>query len=198
MKFLNMTIKQISDEVTEIALVRTGFSKCEKRGIAVSIPVRDKKKCIQYNTCAIKYQNAVIRPYLLTSKEAASLKTPKAKSNRIKQFRLKITPFDCTSFVDCIQICPNGALKMIKRKHKIDNQGIKNWNKCITIPNRCHFVSKKTVRDSQFLQPLLKFNGICPIWGEPAFIKLLTQIYADQLYITSATGCSLIWAATFP
>jgi pyruvate-ferredoxin/flavodoxin oxidoreductase len=59
-------------------------------------------------------------------------------------------------------------------------------------------VSKTTVRGSQFQQPLLEFNGACPGCGEPAIMKLLTQLYGDRLFIACATGCSLVWGATYP
>jgi len=205
MKLLDMTIKQLADEVTvdevpEIASVPPGLSKYEKRGIAVSVPIWDEKKCVQCNTCAITCPHAVIRPFLLTPKEAAGMKTLKAKGKEIKQFqyRIQITPFDCTGCGACVQACPTGALKMQKRNHKIDRTETKNWDQCIAAPNRGHLINKKTVRGSQFQQPLLEFNGACPGCGEPAIIKLLTQLYGDQLYIANATGCSLVWSATFP
>jgi len=203
---LDMTIKQLGEEVSTEELPKYGFvppglSKVEKRGIAVTVPVWDEKKCVQCNTCAITCPHSVIRPFLLTPKEAAGMKTLKAKGAEIKQFqyRLQIAPLDCTGCGACAQACPAKALKMTKRSHKLDNEELAHWNKCINAPNRGHLLkNKKTVRNSQFQQPLIEFNGACPGCGEPAIIKLLTQLYGDQLYIANATGCSLVWAATFP
>ena len=90
-------------------------------------------------------------------KEAAGLKTIKAKGKEIKQFqyRLQITPLDCTGCGACVQACPTAALKMVKRNHKLDKQETKNWDQCIAAPNHGYLVKKKTVRGSQFQQSLL-------------------------------------------
>ena len=86
---------------------------------------------------------------------------------------------------------------MVKRNHKLDKQETNNWNQCIAAPNRDYLVNKKAVRGSKFQQPPLEFNGACPECGEPAIIKLLTQLYDNQLYLANASGCSLVWSATF-
>ena len=56
----------------------------------------------------------------------------------------------------------------------------------------------KTVKNSQFNQPLLEFNGACPGCGETPYAKLVTQLFGDRMYIATATGCSQVWASCFP
>jgi pyruvate-ferredoxin/flavodoxin oxidoreductase len=74
----------------------------------------------------------------------------------------------------------------------------KNFDLCVAAKNKGALIPKTTIRGSQFQQPLLEFNGACPGCGEPAIMKLLTQLYGDHLLIACATGCSLVWGATYP
>ena len=46
------------------------------------------------------------------------------------------------------------------------------------------------MKDAQLLQPLFEFSGACAGCGETPYIKLLTQLFGDRLYIANATGCS--------
>src|ERR1019366_698154 len=40
--------------------------------------------------------------------------------------------------------------------------------------------------------------GACSGCGETAYIKLLTQLFGDRLYIANATGCSSIYGGNLP
>nr|AAV74342.1 pyruvate:ferredoxin oxidoreductase A-like protein [Trichomonas vaginalis] len=188
------------DEMVEIGLVPNDTAKYEKRGIAVTVPKWEEKKCIQCNTCAMVCPHAVIRPFLLTQEEAKGLTTLKAKGKEIKnyQFRIQITPLDCTGCATCVTSCPTKALSMTYRNAKLDEEEGKNWDQCLAAPNRGHLLPPTNVRNVQFRQPLIEFNGACQGCGETAICKLLTQLYGDQLYLANATGCSLVWGATFP
>ena len=55
-----------------------------------------------------------------------------------------------------------------------------------------------TVKGSQFRQPLLEFSGACAGCGETPYIKLLTQLYGDKMYLANATGCTQAWGAAMP
>jgi len=203
-KLLQRTMQQRGDEITveetpHIAAMPLGTSKLEKRGIALKVPQWDDKKCVQCNLCSFTCPHAVIRPFLLTQKEAGNLATQKAKGKEIKQFRyrIQISPYDCTGCAVCVARCPAGALKMVPSE-KIFVKEDKNWQKCLAAPNRGHLVKPTNVRNSQFKQPLLEFNGACPGCGEPAMIKLITQLYGDQLYLANAAGCTVVWGSSFP
>jgi pyruvate-ferredoxin/flavodoxin oxidoreductase len=56
----------------------------------------------------------------------------------------------------------------------------------------------KTVKNSQFAQPLFEYSGACAGCGETPYVKLLTQLYGDRMMIANATGCSSIWGASAP
>ena len=59
-------------------------------------------------------------------------------------------------------------------------------------------LSHSQVKDLQLLQPLFEFSGACAGCGETAYIKLLTQLFGDRLYIANATGCSSIYGGNLP
>lgn len=53
-----------------------------------------------------------------------------------------------------------------------------------------------TMKGSQFNPPYLEFGGACAGCGETPIVKLLTQLFGDELYIANATGCSIVWVRT--
>jgi pyruvate-ferredoxin/flavodoxin oxidoreductase len=59
-------------------------------------------------------------------------------------------------------------------------------------------LSHTQVKDIQLLQPLFEFSGACAGCGETPYIKLLTQLFGDRLYIANATGCSSIYGGNLP
>jgi pyruvate-ferredoxin/flavodoxin oxidoreductase len=74
-----------------------------------------------------------------------------------------------------------------------------NWEYFLSLPevdrNR---LSHGQVKDLQLLQPLFEFSGACAGCGETPYIKLLTQLFGDRLYIANATGCSSIYGGNLP
>ena len=57
---------------------------------------------------------------------------------------------------------------------------------------------KETVKGSQMVKPLFEFSGACAGCGETPYIKLLTQLTGDHLYIANATGCTSIYGGNLP
>ena len=55
-----------------------------------------------------------------------------------------------------------------------------------------------SVKGSQFERPRLAFEGACAGCGEPAYIRILTQLFGKELIIANATGCSSIYGASSP
>src|SRR5208337_3977255 len=74
-----------------------------------------------------------------------------------------------------------------------------NWEFFLNLPevDRAK-LSHTQVKDIQLLQPLFEFSGACAGCGETPYIKLLTQLFGDRLYIANATGCSSIYGANLP
>lgn len=181
----------------------TGTSKYQRRGIAVSVPRWEAEKCLQCNMCSLVCPHAAIRPFLLTEAEKETvgegLKTIPASGKNLKgyAFRVQVDPLDCLGCGSCVSVCPakEKALTMMP----LDSQRgeMRIWDQLVNLPER-RPMGMDTIKGSQFAKPLLEFSGACAGCGETPYVKLLTQLYGDRMYIASATGCSLVWATDYP
>ena len=103
------------------------------------------------------------------------------------QYRVQVSPLDCTGCELCVRLCPADALHFVEPKEAIEAEK-PNWDFAISVPNHGEEVDKTTVKGSQFQQPLLEFSGACEGCGETPYVKLLTQLLGDRLVIANATG----------
>ena len=183
-----------------------GTSAYEKRGIALMIPQWQTDNCIQCNQCSYVCPHSVIRPFLLDEEEKKntpySFETKKAVGKGLEgyEFRIQVSPLDCTGCGNCADVCPapKKALVMVDADKEIERQK-ENWEYAANnITYKDHLMSKKTVKGSQFAQPLLEFHGACAGCGEPAYLRIATQLFGDRMMIANATGCSSIWTASAP
>ncbi|MBE6021230.1 MAG: pyruvate:ferredoxin (flavodoxin) oxidoreductase [Clostridiales bacterium] len=181
-----------------------GTSAYEKRGIAITVPKWDPEECIQCNQCSFVCPHAAIRPFLLDDDELAkapeAFRTNKAFGKGLDKlhFRVETSPLDCTGCGNCVDICPakNKALSMVPIMQEEATEYL--WDFAMTVKPKDHLVNKKTVRGSQFAQPLIEFSGACAGCGETPYIKAITQLYGERMMIANATGCSSIWGASAP
>lgn len=181
-----------------------GTSKYEKRGIAVKVPSWNPEKCIQCNQCAYVCPHAVIRPTLLTDEEVKNapegIKTAKTigKGGELYHFHMAVSVLDCSGCGSCANVCPakEKALTMVPLEQERKEAEI--WEYTAELPEVRNPFGTETVKGSQFEQPLLEFSGACAGCGETPYAKLVTQLYGDRMYIATATGCSQVWATSFP
>ncbi len=178
-----------------------GTSQYEKRGIAVDIPIWDSTKCIQCNQCSLVCPHAAIRPFLLN--EAEAKKAPFVTKTGMKgyenyQYRIQVSALDCTGCGTCAAVCPAKEKALTMKSLKDNMQESANWDYAMTLSNKENPANKKTIKGSQFEQPLLEFSGACAGCGETAYAKLLTQLFGDRMQISNATGCSSIWGGSAP
>jgi pyruvate-ferredoxin/flavodoxin oxidoreductase len=190
----------------------TGTAQWEKRNIAQMIPVWDEELCIQCGKCVLVCPHAVIRAKVfdgaMASDAPATFKTakPKWKGMENELYSLQVAPEDCTGCRVCVEICP--VKSKGEAKHKAINIEMqaplreaeaKNWAFFEALPsvdrNR---LSHTQVKDIQLLDPLFEFSGACAGCGETPYLKLLTQLFGDRLYIANATGCSSIYGGNLP
>jgi pyruvate:ferredoxin (flavodoxin) oxidoreductase, homodimeric len=182
-----------------------GTTAYEKRGIAVMIPEWQIDKCIQCNQCSYICPHATIRPFLLNEEEKEkapdTFKTKKALGKGLEgmEYRIQVAPLDCTGCSNCADVCPapGKALIMKPAEQEIEAES-ENWEYAMTVTAKDDLMDPKTLKGSQFVRPLLEFNGACPGCGETPYIKLLTQLFGDRMIIANATGCSSIWGASSP
>ena len=183
-----------------------GTSAYEKRGIAVDTPEWQPENCIQCNQCSYVCPHAAIRPFLLNETEMAGLAagTETIKTNGKQfaglQFRIQVTPLDCTGCGNCADVCPSKEKALIMKPFETQQKEIVNWNyisKNVTYKDK--IVEKdKTVKNTQFAQPLFEFSGACAGCGETSYIKLITQLFGERMMIANATGCSSIYGGSAP
>jgi len=182
-----------------------GTTSYEKRGIAVFLPEWQIDKCIQCNQCSYICPHATIRPFLLddAEKEKApdTFKTKKTIGKGLENlhFRIQVSPLDCTGCMNCADICPaSGKALVMKQAAQEIEMEAENWEYAINITPKEDRMNRFTLKGSQFIRPLLEFNGACPGCGETPYVKLLTQLFGDRMMIANATGCSSIWGGSYP
>ena len=74
-----------------------------------------------------------------------------------------------------------------------------NWTYAVeTVTVKKDAVSDKNVKASQFAKPYFEFSGACAGCGETPYIKLVTQLFGDHMYITNASGCSSAYGGSTP
>jgi pyruvate-ferredoxin/flavodoxin oxidoreductase len=190
----------------------TGTAQWEKRNIAQFIPVWDKDLCIQCGKCVMVCPHAVIRAKVYNSelgdKSPTTLKwaKPEWRGMEEERYTLQVAPEDCTGCAVCVEVCP------VKNKSDASKKAInmapqeplraperENWDFFLSLPevDRAK-LSHSQVKDIQLLQPLFEFSGACSGCGETPYIKLMTQLFGDRLYIANATGCSSIYGGNLP
>ncbi len=183
-----------------------GTTAYEKRGIAVNVPEWQSENCIQCNQCAFVCPHAVIRPLLIDKDEKAKLPsditTIKAVGKGVEdyEYKLQISPLDCTGCGNCADVCPAPKGKALVMK-PIASQAkeAELWD--VVTKNVSYKTDKfplTNVKGSQFAQPLFEFHGACAGCGETPYIKLITQLYGDRMMIANATGCSSIYGGSAP
>ena len=183
--------------------VPTNTTKFEKRGIANFIPMWDVESCIQCNQCSLVCPHACIRPVLQTTDMLAgapeSFITKNANGFKDYQYRMQISPLDCTGCGSCINVCPAPKKALIAKtldSQKVD-QGA-NWDYSQTLEDTSATFNKNSLKGSQFLKPYFEFSGACAGCGETPYIKLVTQLFGDNMIISNATGCSSIYGGSAP
>ncbi|MCW0483585.1 pyruvate:ferredoxin (flavodoxin) oxidoreductase [Gaoshiqia sediminis] len=184
-----------------------GTSAFEKRGIAVNVPEWQADNCIQCNQCAYVCPHAAIRPFLLTEAEKAN--APEGTETRVatptKQFpdlsfRIQVSVLDCTGCGNCADVCPSKEKALVMKSLGSQEAEVARWDymdKNVTYKEAV--VDKfKSVKNSQFAQPLFEFSGACAGCGETPYVKLITQLYGERMMVANATGCSSIYGGSAP
>ncbi|MDF2676775.1 MAG: nifJ [Bacillota bacterium] len=182
-----------------------GTSEFEKRGIATNVPHWISENCIQCNQCSFICPHAAIRPVLLNEEETANAPegfvTLKATGKGLEglQYKIQVTPLDCTGCGNCADICPSKNKALVMEPIATQEKEIANWNYSVEkVTIKDNLLDKNTVKGSQFCKPYFEFSGACAGCGETAYIKTITQLFGDRMMIANATGCSSIYGASAP
>ena len=182
-----------------------GTAAFEKRGIAVKVPVWEPDKCVQCNICSYVCPHACIRPMVMSADEVVEapkqtkMHDMRGKGCEIYAYTMTVSTLDCTGCASCVEACPakTKALTMEPLAIQLDQQEVFDYGMEQVTHKELPF-AMETVKGSQFQQPLFEFSGACAGCGETPYVKLVTQLFGDRMYIANATGCSSIWGGSAP
>ena len=166
-----------------------GLTKYEKRHTAYEVPVWDPKKCIECGRCNIVCPHGVIRPLLLKENVGKECIT-----NKEYNYYLAISEYDCTSCGLCIKNCPTNALSFGNG----NKENMHIVNKYFDSYENPKVMDKFNMKGASLEKNKFEFHGACAGCGETSYIKLLTQLYGDELVVANATGCSSIYGGSAP
>ncbi|MEZ4225148.1 MAG: pyruvate:ferredoxin (flavodoxin) oxidoreductase [Polyangiaceae bacterium] len=189
----------------------TATSQWEKRDLALEIPIWEKDVCIQCNKCTLACPHAAIRAKVYAPEalggapDGFETTTWKAGPLKGQNFTLQVAPEDCTGCGLCVAVCPakdkasprRKAINMQPQRPVRDAQ-VKNYDFFLKLPEVDASKVTPDVKHTQLLQPLFEYSGACAGCGETPYIKLLTQLFGDRLFIANATGCSSIYGGNLP
>ena len=179
-----------------------GTAAYEKRGIAVNVPEWDVNNCIQCNQCSYVCPHAAIRPFLATEEEAAASGLEWKQGlgeTKTYKFRIQVSPLDCTGCGNCVDVCPSKTKALVMKPLESQMAQAENWNAVTKNVGYKQVVDKtKSVKNSQFAQPLFEFSGACAGCGETPYIKTITQLFGDKMMVANATGCTSIYSGSAP
>ena len=192
---------------SEDGTFQQGTSAYEKRGVAVHVPEWQSENCIQCNQCAYVCPHAAIRPFLLDEKElegapegtATRVATPTKQFSGLN-FRIQVSVLDCTGCSNCSDVCPSKDKALVMKPLASQEAEKERWeymDKHVSYKETVVDKSK-TVKNSQFAQPLFEFSGACAGCGETPYVKLITQLFGERMMVANATGCSSIYGGSAP
>ncbi len=210
------SMRQKGDDIPVSAMsvdgvIPTSTACLEKRGIAPRVPHWNSDACIQCGICASACPHAAIRTKLFeqdTLKDApASFNTVEAKPNANGEaFKIQVYCEDCTGCGVCLDQCPinarnpeKPALSWSTIEKEAENGELENEKFFNEAPdNVMGKNTTKTLKGAMLRKPLFEFSGACAGCGETPYVKLVSQLFGENMIVANATGCSSIYSGTFP
>lgn len=209
------SMRQKGDDIPVSAMsvdgiLPTSTSCLEKRRIAPRVPHWHAETCIQCGICASACPHAVIRTKLINPDELknapATFNTLDAKPGDGEKFKVQIYCEDCTGCGVCVDQCPINSMKpetpalSWSTVTAEEEAGEKiNAEFFDALPdNVMGKNTTKTIKGAMLRKPLFEFSGACAGCGETPYVKLVSQLFGENMIIANATGCTSIYSGTFP
>ncbi len=170
-----------------------GLAYNEKRKVSSLVSKWIFENCIQCGMCSFVCPHAVIRPFLV--KDSTK---PVALGASDYNYFISISEADCTGCGLCVKVCPGKNNKKALYLGSYDEEKQQEANKYFEDYENPKIFPKYTIKGSQLLKPGFAFSGACAGCGETAYIKLLTQLFKEQIVLANATGCSSIYGGSAP
>ena len=180
----------------------SGQTPYEKRGISPVVSSWNPSKCVQCNRCAFVCPTSSIRPIVLPDDKLENapscFATVPLRNVKDKRYRIQISPSDCDGCGLCVAACPTHSLSLAPAASSVCEKA--NWDFAMKqsenetiVPST---IKATSVQGTQIKKPLLEFAGSCPGCSQPPYMKLLTQLFGDRLFIANGIGCSVVWGGT--
>ena len=189
-------------------IFKPGTSKLDKKGISEIVPHYIPQNCISCNQCTVVCPHSVIRGYNLSKEEYENapefIKTrcTKMLGDEDSYFAIGISVNACTGCGLCVSTCPGmrgeKALTFNSLSEEIKNKEQEVFDYLDNNITNKHKFNETQVKGLGFNKPKFEYCGACAGCGEPAYIKILTQLFGDNLIIANATGCSSIYGGSAP
>lgn len=186
-----------------------GTAALERRFTSPIAPCYLKENCISCNMCSFVCPHGVIRPYLLTEEEYE--KAPEyvrsecietSIKSKLYKFTIAINVANCTGCGLCVKTCPGKknkkALTIKDSKILVSEKEQKRFEYLEKNIEEKDVLDKFTVKGSQLIKPKFQYPGACAGCGETGYLKLISQLFGDNLVVANATGCSSIYSASYP
>lgn len=182
-----------------------GTTAYSKRGVATHVPQWDPTACIQCNRCSMCCPHAAIRPVLITEAEQqgapASFVTVPSKGLGHPDyfFRMQVSPYDCMGCGVCLTACPaEGALTMVSFASQTEQQPNFDRYAMNEALLKKDVINDRSVKNIQFAKPYFQFSAACAGCAETTYIKLVTQLFGNRMYVANASGCSSAYGGAMP
>lgn len=188
-----------------------GTAKYEKRNIAQKIPVWNSDLCIQCNKCVMVCPHTAVRSRFYHNdalEDAPETFKHVAFKDRAKpdhSLTIQVAPEDCTGCELCVHVCPGISKEdpaqkalLMAPQPPLREQENANFEFFESLPEVPVEQLKENVREVGFRHSYFEFSGACAGCGETPYIRLLTQLVGDRLYMANATGCSSIFGGNLP
>lgn len=184
-----------------------GTAVLEKRGVAPVVASWVSENCIQCNQCVMACPHAAIRAKqiapadLKNAPETFTILKSTTKNEKDLQFKIQVYTDDCQGCGVCVDVCPSKVKSLymspIETEREKGEQA--NYEFFDKLPhNVLDGTTPAQIKGAQFKTPLFEFSGACAGCGETPYVKLISQLYGDNMLASNATGCSSIYGGTFP
>ena len=181
----------------------------ERRYTSNTAPSYIKENCISCNMCSLVCPHGVIRPYLLSEEEYE--KAPEYVRERcietsikgkLYKFTIGVNIANCTGCGLCVNTCPGKkglkALTIKETKDLIKDREQKRFEYLEKHIQEKNVIDKFSIKGSQLVKPKFAYPGACAGCGETAYLKLMSQLFGENLVVANATGCSSIYSSSYP